>query len=383
MTKYTDFINYHLSMLMDNVRTDAYRQAISRVVKPGDVVADIGCGSGILSFLARRAGAKQVYAVESEDVIEIAKLVAVQNGMQDKVTFFKNVSFHVVLPEKVDVIVTETMGTFGFEEGILGSLTDARDRLLKPGGRMIPHSLELFLVPVEMPQFYQHVVDFWITGCHGLDFSPVRSLTVNNFHPLKLHEGTFLAEPKRVNRIVFAETTSKEIETELSVYAQRKGKLHGLAGWFNAELMPGFAISNGPNDKASHWGLAFFPIDKPVLVEKGNRIAAKIQSTGNGEYWNWRVEVNGNKFEHSSRRGSLQSAAAPPALSEHLAPSLSRRGEIERFVLSHFDGQKHIGDLASELLQQFPAEVTSKHQAATIVGEAVCRYTNSMPGKAD
>jgi enediyne biosynthesis protein CalE3 len=383
MTKYTDFINYHLSMLMDNVRTDAYRQAISRVVKPGDVVVDVGCGSGILSFLARRAGAKHVYAIESEDVIEIAKLVAAQNGMRDKVTFFNDVSFHVQLPEKVDVIVTETMGTFGFEEGILGSLTDARDRFLKNGGKLIPHSLDLFLVPVEMPQFYQHVIDFWITGCHGLDFSPVRSLTVNNFHPLKLHEGTFLGEPKKVEHILFADTKRSEIETELSVYAQRKGKLHGMAGWFNAELMPGLSISNGPNDKASHWGLAFFPIDKPVPVDRGNRITAKVQSTGNGEYWNWRIEVNGQKFEHSSRRGSLQSAVVPPALPADLAPVLSRRGEIERFVLSQFNGEKRVGDLAGELLQQFPAEVTSREQAATIIGEAVRRFTKSMPGRAD
>ena len=80
MTKYTDFINYHLSMLVDDVRTGVYSQAISRVVKAGDVVADVGCGAGILSFLARRAGAKHVYAIESEAVIEMAKLVALKNG---------------------------------------------------------------------------------------------------------------------------------------------------------------------------------------------------------------------------------------------------------------------------------------------------------------
>ena len=45
MTKYTDFINYHLSMLVDDVRTGVYSQAISRVVKAGDVVADVGCGA--------------------------------------------------------------------------------------------------------------------------------------------------------------------------------------------------------------------------------------------------------------------------------------------------------------------------------------------------
>ncbi len=304
MTKYTDFINYHLSMLVDDVRTGSYGQAISRVVRAGDVVVDIGCGSGILSFLACRAGARHVYAIESEAVIEMAKLVAAKNGFQDKITFFNDVSFAVELPEKADVIVTETMGTFGFEEGILGSLTDARDRFLKPGGKLIPHSVELFLVPVEMPQFYEHVVEFWVHGCQGFDFSPIRELTVNNFHPLKLHEGTFLSEPARVEPIVFAETKLAEIDTKVSFYASRRGRCHGLAGWFNAELMPGLQISNGPGDKGSHWGLAFFPLDRPVVVDRGNRIQAEISSTGNGEYWHWKVDVNGQRFDHSSLRGT-------------------------------------------------------------------------------
>ena len=305
MTKYTDFINYHLSMMVDDVRTGSYRQAISQVIRKGDVVVDVGCGSGILSFLACRAGARHVYAIEREAVIEVAKLVAAKNGLQDQVTFFNDVSFSVELPERADVILTETMGTFGFEEGILGSLTDARDRFLKEGGRLIPHSVELFLVPVELPKFYEHAIDFWVTGCQGLDYSPVRELTVNNFHPLKLHEGTFLSEPTHVERIVFAETKRAEVDTNVSFYATRRGRLHGLAGWFNAELVPGLQVSNGPGDRASHWGLAFFPIDRPVPVERGNRILTEISSTDNGEYWHWRVDVNGHRFEQSTRRGSF------------------------------------------------------------------------------
>lgn len=301
-------------MLVDDVRTGAYGQAISRVVKAGDVVVDLGCGSGILSLLARRAGAKHVYAIESEAVIEMAKLVAAKNGYQDKITFFNDLSFNVELPEKADVIVTETMGTFGFEEGILGSLSDVRDRFLKPGGKLIPHSLELFLVPVEMPQFYEHVVDFWVNGCQGFDFSPIRELTVNNFHPLKLHEGTFLAQPTRTEPIVFADTKLAEIDTKFSVYASRRGRCHGFAGWFNAELLPGMRISNGPSDKASHWGLAFFPLEKPVRVEQGNQMLAEVSSTGNGENWHWKVEVNGQRFEQTTLRG------APHNFSNHPKP---------------------------------------------------------------
>ena len=309
MTKYTDFINYHLSMLVDETRTGAYHQAIARVVKPGDVVVDVGCGSGILSFFACRVGARHVHAVESEAVIKSAELVAAQNGFQDRITFYNDLSFNVELPESADVIMTETMGTFGFEEGILGSLTDARDRFLKKGGTLIPHRVDLFLVPVELPQFYEHVVDFWVNGCQGFDFSPVRRLTVNNFHPVKLHEGTFLGDPMRVETIEFETTTQAEVKSSVSVYAKRRGWCHGLAGWFSAELIPGLSISNGPQDRASHWGLAFFPIDRPVSVERGHRIEVSMFSSRNGEDWNWNVTVNGHRFHHATSQGSLPLAS--------------------------------------------------------------------------
>lgn len=304
MTKYTDFINYHLSMLMDDVRTRSYGQAISQVVRSGDVVVDIGCGTAILSFLACRAGARHVYAIEREPVIEIAKLVAANVGLQDRITFFHAASFDVELPDLADVVLTETMGTFGFEEGILGSLTDARSRFLKKGGRLIPSGLDLFLVPVELPEFYKHVIDFWITGCQGFDFSPVRELTVNNFHPLKLHTGAFLSDPIRVEQIDFLKTQRTEVDAKVSYYATRRGYFHGLAGWFDAELRPRLHISNGPKDRGAHWGLAFFPIRRPVMVNQGNRIEAAIWATNNGEHWHWRVDVNGYQFDHSTLRGT-------------------------------------------------------------------------------
>ncbi len=310
MTKYTDFINYHLSMLIDETRTSAYRQAIFQTIQPGDVVIDVGCGSGILSFLACRAGARHVYAIENEAVIEMAKLVAVHNGLQDRITFYHDRSFNVELPERADVIVTETMGTFGFEEGIAGSLTDARDRFLKKGGILIPNRLELFLAPVELPKFYEHVVDFWVSNCQGFDFSPIRALTVNNFHPLKLHQGTFLGDPVRVEDVQFPETTRADVSAHFSGYAKRRGWFHGLAGWFNAELIPALHISNGPQEQASHWGLAFFPIDRPISMERGHCIEAEMRSSGNGESWAWNVNVNGHRFEQSTDKGS------PPSFAE-------------------------------------------------------------------
>ena len=63
-----DFVDEHLLMLSDEMRTNAYRAAIEAVVKPGMSVLDFGTGSGALAFFAARAGAR-VYAVDKSPFI--------------------------------------------------------------------------------------------------------------------------------------------------------------------------------------------------------------------------------------------------------------------------------------------------------------------------
>ena len=99
-------IEYHHSMLTDEVRTQSFLRAVLKTVKPGDVVLDLGCGTGILSYFACMSGAKRVYAVEQGPVIELAKAICWQNGYQNKVLFLNDWSTNIELPEPVDVIVT-------------------------------------------------------------------------------------------------------------------------------------------------------------------------------------------------------------------------------------------------------------------------------------
>ena len=134
---YAEF-EVHRTMICDRVRTGAFRRAIDSVVRPGDIVLDVGAGSGILSVFAARAGAARVYAVERTSAAVLAQELAAANGVAEIVQVIHGDIMDIELPERVDVIVSEWLGGFGIDEGMLVPVIVARDRWLKPGGVMIP-----------------------------------------------------------------------------------------------------------------------------------------------------------------------------------------------------------------------------------------------------
>ena len=149
-------LDYHLSMLHDTARMDAFRRAIDASVQPGDVVVDIGCGSGVLSFMACEAGARKVYAIEGGPVIEVARELAIDNGFADRIEFLGGWSIEVGIPEPADVLISETIGNAGLDEGIVAWTFDARQRLLRPGAVLLPQRLRVWVAAAE--SFDEHAV---------------------------------------------------------------------------------------------------------------------------------------------------------------------------------------------------------------------------------
>lgn len=141
---YGSYSNFHIheEMLKDNVRTETYRKAIEGNCADfkDKIVLDIGCGTGILSIFAARAGAKHVYAIENAEIAVFAREIIKQNGLEDKITIIKGLMEEIVLPVKeVDIIISEWMGYALLYESMLDCVLWARDKYLnKKTGKMLP-----------------------------------------------------------------------------------------------------------------------------------------------------------------------------------------------------------------------------------------------------
>ena len=177
---YAEF-EVHRTMIRDRVRTEAFGRAIDSVIRPGDVVLDFGAGSGILSVLAARAGASRVYAIEQTTMAVLAQELAVTNGVDEIIRVIQGNVLDIEPPERVDVIVSEWLGGFGIDEGMLPPLIVARDRWLKPTGAMIPNAVTAWAALVHN-RYLEDMVGFLRDNPYGVDFDALIEKTVNEIH---------------------------------------------------------------------------------------------------------------------------------------------------------------------------------------------------------
>jgi type I protein arginine methyltransferase len=281
---YAEF-EVHRTMIRDRVRTEAFRAAIDAVVRPGDSVLDVGAGSGILSVFAAKAGAARVYAVEQTSVAVLAQELAAANRVEDVVRVIQDDVLDIEPPERVDVIVSEWLGGFGIDEGMLVPVIAARDRWLKPGGVMIPHTVTAWAALVH-DRDLADMVSFLRNRPYGLRLDDLVDKTVNEI----LYSGTFRhlaagdsrSEPSRLwttsaDQITLAEAQAPH-EAEILLAVSDHGTANALALWFSAELAPRVSLSVGPGDPPTHWGMTTAPLSSPVELRPGMVVRARVRT---------------------------------------------------------------------------------------------------------
>src|SRR5262245_2986909 len=279
----------HARMLHDDRRTSDYLAALAAAVRPGDVVLDIGTGSGVLAVAAARAGARRVYAVEATDIADVAERVFRDNGVDDRVTLVRGWSRQIELPEPADVLVSEIIGNEPFEEEILETTLDARRRLLKPAARLIPHTLTILARPVLIPgeearqrAVGQEAVERW-RRLYGIDFQAL----VDAASPrpvLSLTEGETVAGWRPVGpAVVLAavdlaafDRCSLDVDTELAV--DPPGFVNAVVVTFRASLHGAVDHTLDPWTRpSSSWATSVWVLPDAARVEPGTVVRARYR----------------------------------------------------------------------------------------------------------
>jgi len=270
-------LSEHEEMLNDRVRVKAYHEGIRRNVTPGDVVLDLGTGSGLLAFMASRAGAAKVYAVEHSDFIEVAREIAAHNDITN-VEFIQANSREFTPPEKADVILHEQMGDELFNENMVENVLDLRDRALAPGGRILPARFRLFVEPVSFTESMR-VRRFWNTPLpDGIDLAPLeRSVTAARFdtgrtEQLWVRPGSVESTLGPPSPILEFDLDSLDTIESLPVdhVVERRASadvvVDGFCVWFEAWFDDHAGLSTSPLEPVTSWGNRMFRFDREVAA---------------------------------------------------------------------------------------------------------------------
>src|SRR5579859_1487420 len=273
---------WHFNMLNDVKRGQVYADALSLIDVRDRTVLDIGAGSGLLSMIAVRCGARHVYACEMvQPIAEKAKEIVRQNGMADRITIIPKSSFEArvgeEMPERAQVMVSETLD-YGFVgEGFLSSLRHAKKNLLGPDATLIPCGMKLCGVLIESSKI--HYMNH-VSCSQGFDVSALNEFS-RSYFPVRL--GTY---PHRILsdiRILVEENlyafTPESIRRTIEFEATENGTVHGVAFWFEVTLAPGVTLSNGLDQPASHWTQAFSTFCQPLSVKKGRSYSVELTLT--------------------------------------------------------------------------------------------------------
>ena len=301
-TKAFPSILNHLTLLGDKARVGAFRAAIKATVRPGNVVVDAGTGTGVLAFFAVQAGARRVYAIEETDLIDVARALARENDLDDRLVFIRGNSLRVALPERAHVLITETLGHLPVEEGILAVVADARRRLLRRRARIIPQRIDTYLVPLEGAALRQELVGYWERRIGGLDLSAARRGAANRIYKGWIEEAAFLAKPSRIWMVRLNAWNGGGLRGVTVFSVRRAGLLVGFGGWFEASLSHGIALNTF---RGTTWRNFVLPLERPVEVARGDRIRVtfRLEERKPGYRLRWEGMVSG-------RRGDTRFAQA-------------------------------------------------------------------------
>jgi SAM-dependent methyltransferase len=374
-------IRDYLAMMQDPVRIEPYRKAIAARVTRDDIVLDLGAGQGIMSFLALQAGARKVYAVERDPIINLVRQVAQENNIGiDRLVCIQADSERVELPEPVDLIVHDIRGSLPVSGSNLRLVVDARSRFLKPGGAILPDSDIMYVAPIESNECAAHV-DGWRNEFAGVRYDRIARVSAQQWFRIRIGERDLLASGVAMAPVDFRTLDSFNLAFRSQFTFRRDGSFNAIGVWFESYLAPGIVMSLEPGGPPNVYGHSCFPLDHAHPVRAGETVEIELRAhfIRNDHFWSWRIALeprDGSTVEerHAELRGVLFGPLEFERRSEAYRPQLTPDGALNLFVLQAIERGGTLREIASDTLRRFPNRFPDDYAALTFVGELAASY---------
>jgi SAM-dependent methyltransferase len=375
----SQILSEHLIYLSDAARLDRFKEAIAKTVRPGDLVADVGCGFGVLGLWCLQAGAARVWGIDSTRAIEIARETLARAGLKDRYVFINERSFRVELPERVDVVICDHVGHFGLDYNIVHTLNDARKRFLKSGGKVVPSGIKLMLGVVESADC-RKAAEAWGAKPVPVEYQWLREYGINTRHARGIKRAEFLGEPSILGSVDFKFESPDFFSFKTELLVARDGVVDGLAGWHECELAKGVRMTNSPfSSESIARAQAFLPIDQPLEVKAGELLSVSVMTRPADGVIAWSVEAPSSlgrgRFVHSTWKSLVLTKENILRIQPDRVPRPSRLGHARRIVMEYCDGKRTSKEIEQVVLQDHPHLFPTREEISRFVFSELGRET--------
>lgn len=267
---------WHVPMMNEQERNQAYCRALESVVTPEKVVLEIGTGSGLLSMMAARLGARTVVTCEAVELIaETARRIVKRNNYQDQIAVLAKLSSAVQLgtdfPVKADILVHEIFASDLLGEHLLDAIEDAKQRLLQPDAEILPSAASIMIALVGGAELGKHL---HVEESFGFDLRDFNAINAKR-SPLFRHdlETTLLSDDVEAFRFDFLRDATFAAESKsISIEARSTGLCYGVIQWIRIELNQDVRFENHPSQRRSiaNWQNIVHRFDQPLPLEAGS-----------------------------------------------------------------------------------------------------------------
>jgi protein arginine N-methyltransferase 1 len=331
----------------------------------------------VLGLLCLHAGASHVIAIDNSAIVDIARESFVRASQSGNATFIRGKSSRIELPERVDVVICDHVGYFGFDYGIIEFLQDARRRFLKPGGTIIPSRIRLSIAAIGSPKCGELALG-WQGEKVPPEFNWLSSYSINAKHAVNLERDDVLCPPAVLGDIDLTADNPEFFCWDAEMHIERESVMHGIAGWFECELAENVWMTNSPlAETPVQRPQAFFPIGEAVQVKGGDVVKATVMARPAEQLIAWTVEfpTSGQRFSHSTWQGMLLSPEDLLRSNPGHVPQLSREGQARITVLGYCDGTRTAQQIEQAVLRDHPDLFPSRAEISHFVFQVLGRDT--------